>query len=197
MFEEDREKLKDMLDSGEYEYFNFSRMERGDDIESNEKLENFIKINSLQGQGTLSNPYLIEKVELPQEYFLSNLTIYLILRNYRFAKLDLLRCKNITLENCTFEKLTINRCKNLQVNNCEINILNLNRVKDCQFNQVNFRKIYSDYRDNNNYENCLFPGQNQIFHNFMKQKITPPPKIFFFLVIASILAIIFIFFQLK
>ncbi|NHJ22031.1 MAG: hypothetical protein EAX91_13875 [Candidatus Lokiarchaeota archaeon] len=197
MFEEDRKKLKKMLDSGEYEYFNFSRMERGVDIETNEKLEELIEDKSLQGQGTISNPYIIEKIELPREYFLSNITVYSAFRNYHLDKLDLFGCKNISIENCKFEKLTITRCKNLQIINCEINILNLNRVKNCQFNQTSFRKIYRDYSDNNGYEKCLFPEQNQIFDNFMKQNIVPRPKIFFFLIIASLIAIIFIFLQLN
>lgn len=139
-----------------------------------------VNIYCSSGNGSLSNPYVVENREFEMDvrlFYLGQYNRYILFRNCTFDfRLQLYRCENLNITNCTFGHnnrgiwLTESHSNNIYnniFNNCSIDIdystNNLIELNNFTFGGI---RLYIDYFAYHSSENC----HNRIRNNLANGK---------------------------
>ncbi|MFW9990104.1 MAG: hypothetical protein ACFFC3_15780, partial [Candidatus Odinarchaeota archaeon] len=121
----------------------------------NEKdILNLAQTLNWKGNGTETNPIIVESVErLPQIFSITS-NLYITIKSCVLDHLILYNCQNISIESCSFNILGILKSSKSQIKNSKISTLNLEYSRNIYFLVCSILKANSVKSQANIFENC-------------------------------------------
>lgn len=132
----------------------------------------WVKCAEFKGNGTQEDPYVIDStVELPEEVFITNVDVFVLIKSREIKLLELIKCKKIIVKDCKFTKLTLSKCRGLSILNSDINTLTVIRSKDIKFKKCKISILFRHRNKMIKFSDSNIKKEDNIpapFSNFME-----------------------------
>ena len=108
---------------------------------SEQRLHEYRNNLNWKGDGTESNPIIIESLEGLNQYLrFKDIKSHIIIRNVELCEFYVQSCQNFSIENCTVYYLWINYCRNVKVEKSTIVNIDMRFSGACTVRNNNFHK---------------------------------------------------------